>query len=207
MSDLLAACPRLKLLVTSREDARMFAANTPLSVLPLALPDPQHLPDSETLSRYGAVALFLARARETQPTFQLTTDNAPLIVEICRRLDGLPLAIELAAARLTSALPASPAGPTGAPPATLDGWTTRSACSPAHPARYDRVELRVALRRGTAPPPPALCLRGWRYPGSCRAAFWCAWWRERTGAGRGGLAAWTNTCSSGPNKTRMRHAC
>ena len=69
-------------------------------VQPLSLPDPQHLSDSETLTRYGAIALFLARARETKPTFQLTTENAPLIVEICRRLDGLPLAIELAAARL-----------------------------------------------------------------------------------------------------------
>jgi predicted ATPase len=69
-------------------------------VQPLALPDPKHLPDDKTLIHYGAVALFLERAREIQPTFELTALTAPLIAEICRRLDGLPLALELAAARL-----------------------------------------------------------------------------------------------------------
>ena len=53
------------------------------AVPPLALPDPKHLPDSETLSRYGAVALFLERAQEVDPSFQLTPKNAPLIAEIC----------------------------------------------------------------------------------------------------------------------------
>jgi predicted ATPase/DNA-binding CsgD family transcriptional regulator len=97
--DLLAACPRLKLLVTSREVLRVRGERE-FVVQPLALPDPQHLPDDETLAHYGAVALFLERAREVQPTLQLTASTAPLITEICRRLDGLPLALELAAARL-----------------------------------------------------------------------------------------------------------
>jgi hypothetical protein len=97
--ELLAACPRLKLLVTSREVLHVRGERV-FAVPPLALPDPKHLPDSETMSRYGAVALFLARAQEVEPTFQLTSSNAPLIAEICVRLDGLPLAIELAAARL-----------------------------------------------------------------------------------------------------------
>ncbi len=97
--DLLAACSHLKLLVTSREVLRVRGERV-FAVPPLALPDSQHLPDCATLWRYGAVALFLERAQEVQPTFELTTDNAPLIAEICRRLDGLPLAIELAAARL-----------------------------------------------------------------------------------------------------------
>src|SRR5262249_23774594 len=96
--DLLAACPRLKLLVTSREVLRVRGERA-FVVQPLALPDPKHLPDDETLSHYGAVALFLERARDVQPTLQLTAITAPLISEICRRLDGLPLAIELAAAR------------------------------------------------------------------------------------------------------------
>jgi predicted ATPase len=61
---------------------------------------PPGLPDRATLSRYGAVALFLERAREVQSTFQFSDEQAPLVVEICRRLDGLPLALELAVARL-----------------------------------------------------------------------------------------------------------
>jgi predicted ATPase/DNA-binding CsgD family transcriptional regulator len=97
--ELLAACPRLTLLVTSREVLHVRGERE-FPVPPLALPDPQHLPDCETLARYGAVALFLARAREVQPTFALTPDTAQLIAEISVRLDGLPLAIELAAARL-----------------------------------------------------------------------------------------------------------
>jgi predicted ATPase/DNA-binding CsgD family transcriptional regulator len=97
--DLLAACPYLKLLVTSREVLRVRGERE-FVVQPLALPDPHHLPDDETLAHYGAVALFLERAREVQPTLQLTAITAPLITDICRRLDGLPLALELAAARL-----------------------------------------------------------------------------------------------------------
>ena len=97
--DLLAACPHLKLLVTSREVLQVRGERE-FVVQPLALPDPKHLPFCETLAHYGAVALFLERAQEVQPTLQLTAVTAPLLTEICRRLDGLPLAIELAAARL-----------------------------------------------------------------------------------------------------------
>jgi predicted ATPase/DNA-binding NarL/FixJ family response regulator len=97
--DLLAACPRLKLLLTSRERLHVRGEHEFL-VQPLALPDAKYLPERETLERYGAVALFLERAREVQPTFLLNDEQAPLVVEICRRLDGLPLAIELAVARL-----------------------------------------------------------------------------------------------------------
>src|SRR5439155_20486543 len=70
------------------------------AVPPLALPDPQHLPAAERLSQYAAVELFVQRAQDAKPDFVLTDDNAPAVVEICRRLDGLPLAIELAAARV-----------------------------------------------------------------------------------------------------------
>jgi predicted ATPase/DNA-binding CsgD family transcriptional regulator len=97
--ELLIACPRLKLLVTSRESLQVRGERK-FSVLPLALPDTQHLPDVETLERYGAVALFLERAREVQPTLELTPHTAPPIAAICVRLDGLPLALELAASRL-----------------------------------------------------------------------------------------------------------
>jgi len=97
--ELLATCPHLKLLVTSREALRIRGERE-FVVQPLALPNPQYQPAGESLRRYGAVALFLERAREVQPTLQLTASTAPLISEICRKLDGLPLALELAAARL-----------------------------------------------------------------------------------------------------------
>ncbi len=97
--ELLAACPDLKLLVTSREVLHVRGEHT-FVVLPLELPDAKRLPDFQILMRYGAVALFVERAREVQPTLQFTEANAPLIADICQRLDGLPLALELAAARL-----------------------------------------------------------------------------------------------------------
>jgi len=98
--DLLVACPRLKIFVTSRAVLHVRGERE-FPIIPLALPDPDHLPDSEIMAQYGAVALFLERAQMVVPSFQLTNENAPLIAEICQRLDGLPLAIELAAARLT----------------------------------------------------------------------------------------------------------
>lgn len=97
--ELLAACPHLKLLVTSQEVLHVRGERE-FVVQPLTLPDPQHLADHEAVARSGAVALFLERGREIIPDVALTPDTAPLIAEICRRLDGLPLGIELAAARL-----------------------------------------------------------------------------------------------------------
>ena len=91
--------PKLKVLITSREPLRIRGEWT-VHVPPLALPDPAHLPDVETLGRVPAVALFVRRAAEGNPSFALTQDNAHEIAEICRRLDGLPLALELAAARI-----------------------------------------------------------------------------------------------------------
>ena len=85
--------------MTSRESLHVRGEHL-FAVQPLALPDPGHLPDDETIMRYGAIALFLERAREVNPPFQVTPQQVPLIAEICRRLDGLPLAIELAVARL-----------------------------------------------------------------------------------------------------------
>ncbi|MGH2495070.1 MAG: LuxR C-terminal-related transcriptional regulator [Ktedonobacteraceae bacterium] len=97
--ELVAACPHLKVLATSREALHVRGERV-LVVQPLALPDPQHLADQEVVAGSEAVTLFLERAREIDPTVTLTSDTAPLIAEACRRLDGLPLAIELAAARL-----------------------------------------------------------------------------------------------------------
>jgi predicted ATPase len=97
---------RLKLLVTSREPLRVRDEQL-VPVPPLALPDPAHLPDLEHLLKNPAVALFVERVREARPDFALTSENAATIVEICQRLDGLPLALELAAARLSLLTPAA----------------------------------------------------------------------------------------------------
>jgi predicted ATPase/serine/threonine protein kinase/DNA-binding CsgD family transcriptional regulator len=99
VADLLAACQQLKMLVTSRAVLHIRAEHE-FMVPPLALPDPAHLPDLAELAHYAAVALFLERAQATKLDFQLTAANARATAEICVHLDGLPLAIELAAARI-----------------------------------------------------------------------------------------------------------
>jgi len=104
VANLLAACQELKVLVTSRETLHVRAEHE-FAVPPLTLPDLIHLPDLAVLSQYEAVTLFLERAQATKPDFQLTPTNARAIAEICARLDGLPLAIELAAARIKLLLP------------------------------------------------------------------------------------------------------
>src|SRR6266516_5328677 len=78
-----------------------------MPVPPLALPDPAHIPDLDHLVQIPTVALFVERAREARPDFTLTSENAATIVEICQRLDGLPLALELAAAVLSLLSPAA----------------------------------------------------------------------------------------------------
>jgi predicted ATPase/DNA-binding CsgD family transcriptional regulator/tRNA A-37 threonylcarbamoyl transferase component Bud32 len=99
LADLLTSCPHLKLLVTSRAALHLQGEHEFL-VPPLAVPDLTHLPEQEVLSQYAAVALFLQHAQAVKPAFNLTIINARPIAEICARLDGLPLAIELAAARI-----------------------------------------------------------------------------------------------------------
>ena len=100
LAELLEACPDVKILVTSREVLRLRAEHQCV-VPPLALPDPKRLPDNGSLAHVPSVNLFLQRAQAIQADFHVTTDNAAAIAEICLRLDGLPLAIELAAARIT----------------------------------------------------------------------------------------------------------
>jgi predicted ATPase/DNA-binding CsgD family transcriptional regulator len=97
--ELLAHCPAVKLLVTSRAVLHL-RGEYEFAVAPLTLPDPEHVADSDALAQSAAVALFVQRAQALKPDFQITPANARAVAEICARLDGLPLAIELAAARI-----------------------------------------------------------------------------------------------------------
>ena len=99
VADLLASCPNLRIMVTSRAALHVYGEYE-FPVPPLALPDSRSKPSVEVLSRCPAVALFAQRAIAAKPDFELNRENAPVVAEICARLDGLPLAIELAAARV-----------------------------------------------------------------------------------------------------------
>ena len=126
VSDLLAAAPRVKVLATSRAPLRVRGEREyPVPVL--RLPTSNDARDIPTLAAIEAVAFFVDRVQAVQPDFTLTADNAAAVIEICRRLDGLPLALELAAARakvlppptlrarLSARLPLLTGGPRDAP--------------------------------------------------------------------------------------------
>ncbi len=99
ISELLSACPRVKILVTSRAVLHL-QGEYEFPLLPLALPGGTSPLPLHELTQYAAIALFLQRAMAIKPDFAVTTANVHIIAMICRRLDGLPLAIELAAARV-----------------------------------------------------------------------------------------------------------
>lgn len=98
VAELLAVCPKLKVLVTSRVVLHVQAERE-FVVPSLPIPNLKRLPDLAALSQYEAVVLFIERAQAVKPDFQVTNANAAAVAAICARLDGLPLAIELAAAR------------------------------------------------------------------------------------------------------------
>ncbi|MBK8900042.1 MAG: tetratricopeptide repeat protein [Anaerolineaceae bacterium] len=108
VTDLLTAAPGLKILVTSRERLRVYGEHE-FPVPPLPLPDVNHLPAGTAvtyLSRYPSIRLFQERARAIRPDFRLTDDNIADVARICAWLDGLPLAIEMAAAQVKWLSPA-----------------------------------------------------------------------------------------------------
>jgi predicted ATPase len=106
VAELLAIGPNLKIMVTSRAALHLYGEHE-FPVLPLAMPDALALPPLDALSQYSAVALFVQRAVAVKPDFELNRENASAVIEICARLDGLPLAIELAAARVKVLSPSS----------------------------------------------------------------------------------------------------
>jgi DNA-binding CsgD family transcriptional regulator len=117
ISELLAAVPDIKILATSRTPLQVYGEQLfPLD--PLAVPDPQNLPIPENLLKFDGARLFLERARAVRPDFALSAEEAGPVAKICQRLDGLPLAIELAAARTLTLSPAAMA-------AQFDGRTGR----------------------------------------------------------------------------------
>jgi predicted ATPase/DNA-binding SARP family transcriptional activator len=106
VAQLLAHCPALKVLVTSRVTLHVTGEQV-FTLSPLALPSPTELAEPGVLGTFSAVQLFVQRASAVKPDFQLNANNAPVIAAICRHLDGLPLAIELAAARSRLLAPAA----------------------------------------------------------------------------------------------------
>jgi predicted ATPase/transcriptional regulator with XRE-family HTH domain len=106
LGELLAAAPNLKLLITSRMVLHVYGEHE-FNVPPLDMP-PSDIPNKPAdLLNYGAIRLFVERAQAVQPDFTLTSENAPIITQICARVDGLPLALELAAARIKIFRPAA----------------------------------------------------------------------------------------------------
>jgi predicted ATPase len=126
VGELLASCPQIKVLVTSRLRLRIRGEHA-FPLAPLDVPNPESPVSFEELTDHDSVRLFVERAKEINPAFVATPENAPVIASICARLDGLPLAIELAASRtrmlppaallhrLTSRLPLLTGGPRDAP--------------------------------------------------------------------------------------------
>lgn len=153
---LLAGCPRLQILATSRELLDVDGESV-LAVPPLPVPDTDHLPSHDVLALCDAVALFLKHARATQRSFQLTERNALAVARICNQLDGLPLAIELAApllrtmaveqiaARISNRFKLLSHSKRGAPTRQQTPWITASAGATS-----------------AAPTPSANCGRGYR---------------------------------------------
>ncbi len=105
LAQLMTQCPLVKVLITSREVLRLSGEHG-FPVPPLGLPEPGRMPPVEQLQSYEAVRLFVERAEAALPGFGLDAETAPAVVEICRRLDGLPLALELAAAQVDAMAPA-----------------------------------------------------------------------------------------------------
>ena len=139
VAELLGACPGLTVLVTSRMRLRVSGEHE-YAVSPLRLVELDGQLSVEAVRGADAVRLFVARAHAIQGDFALTSENFAAVAQICTRLDGLPLAIELAAAWIKMLSPAGVARAPGAAITAPDGRRTGSAGSPADDARHDCLE-------------------------------------------------------------------
>jgi class 3 adenylate cyclase len=144
---LLATCPRLRLVVTSRTILHLYGEYE-YPVLPLDLPPRGNVPPLERLTQYAAAALFIQRAQAVQPSFAVTNATAPAVAEICARLDGRPLAIELAAARVRLLPPPALLARLGNRLGMLTGGA-RNLPARQQTLRGHRLEQSPALRAGT----------------------------------------------------------
>jgi len=204
VAEVLATCPKLKVLVTSRSMLHVRAERE-FVVPPLALPNLTRLPELAALSQYEAVALFIERAQAVKAGFQVTNTNAPAVAAICTRLDGLPLAIELAAARvkyfppqnLLVRLEQGLALLVGEP-ATCPCGSRR--CEARLPGAMTCLRLSSDSSSGTSlclwmaarGRPPKWCVRP---QASCRATSW-----------RGSCPWWTRACCGKRNRRMARSA-
>ena len=143
VGSLLEGAPRLKVLATSRVPLRLQAERE-YPVPPLGLPRRKPPPTLEQLSQYEAVRLFIERAQAVKPDFAVDNETAPAVAEICHRLDGLPLAIELAAARLRMLPPQAMLARLEQRLPLLTGGARDAPSAATHPTRDDRLELRPA---------------------------------------------------------------
>ena len=143
ISELLAGGPDLKVLITSRAVLKL-RGEFEYVVLPLAVPSVERPVSLDEAMRSAAVRLFVERAKATNPRFELTEDNAPAVAEICARLDGLPLALELAAAR-TKLLPPQAMLARLANRLQLLTGGPRPARTAADAARHPRLGLRTPV--------------------------------------------------------------
>lgn len=152
VADLLSGCPELRVLITSRIPLHV-AGEREVPVAPLPLPNVRAEPDWPTLAANPAVQLFVERAREVKPAFTLTAANASAVAEICCWVDGLPLAIELAAARVKVL----------APPALRQQLRQRlpllTGGSPEYPARLRTMRDAIAWSYDLLPKHQQQCFR------------------------------------------------
>jgi len=158
LARLLTSCPRLHLLVTSRA-ALHLSGEREFAVTPLPLPDLTQLPTLADLAQVETVRLFVERAQALKADFALTEANARAIAEICLRLDGLPLAIELAAARIKLLPPRALLRRLSRRLEILTGGARDLPDRQTDAAQHHPVELRPADGTGTASLPLALHLR------------------------------------------------